>query len=281
MRKERIRETDFQNKDKPKTRLQQFGYIFKTRFVELMKISLLQAVFNMPLIVSLVIFYVAVKSATGLNALMTVFLVQGASFLISLPSVFAGMTGVFYCMKKIIYDEGEFASSSFFVGLREEWKNGLFIGFLAGFSALIAVIGFFFSYFYLSQFDTIITGFSIAILAIQLIVVLMVSYYSIGQVIVYSNPLRFVFKNSFIMTLIRFPFNLLFFIVYPGIFIALICIIDITMYVGIGLLVFFSTFGHLIWALNDVSAFDKFINKEQHPDFYRKGLAKINTNEEV
>ena len=281
MRKERIRETDFQNKDKPKTRLQQFGYIFKTRFVELMKISLLQAVFNMPLIVSLVIFYVAAKSATDLNSLMTVFLVQGASFLISLPSVFVGMTGVFYCMKKIIYDEGEFASSSFFIGLREEWKNGLFIGFLTGFSALIAVVGFFFSFYYLSQIDTIVTGFSIAMLAIQLLVVLMVSYYSIGQVVFYSNQMRFVYKNSFIMTLIRFPFNLLFFIVYPGIFIALICIMYITMYVGVGLLVLFSALVHLIWALNNVSAFDKFINKEQHPDFYRKGLANINTSEEV
>ena len=281
MKKEKVRATDYQNEDKPKTRLQQYGYIFKHRFVELLKVSLLQAVFNMPLIVSLIIFYIAVKNSPDVNALMTVFLIQGASFLISLSFTFIGMTGVFYCMKKVIYDEGEFASSSFFIGLREEWKNGLFIGLLAGFSALITIIGFYFFYFHLSQVDTIITGFGIAILVIQLIVVLMVCYYSIGQAVVYSNQLRYVLKNSFIMTLIRFPINLLFFIIYPGIFIALICIMDITMYVGVGLLVFFSTFGHLMWALNDISAFDKFINKEQHPDFYRKGLQDINITQEV
>ena len=74
------------------------------------------------------------------------------------------------------------------------------------------------------------------------------------------------------MTLIRFPFNLAFFILYPGIFIALFCIMEITMFVGVGLIIFFSAIGHLMWMLNDLSAFDKFINKEQYPDYYRKGL---------
>ena len=261
MKKEKVKAEDYQNKDRPDTRLKQYGDIFKTRFVELLKVSLLQAVFNMPFIVSLIIFYAVVRNSTDLNQLMTAFLIQGASFIVSVPCLFVGMTGVFYCMKKIAFAEGEYASSAFFIGLREEWKNGLLIGLLAGFSAFIALTGFFFLYFYLSQVDAVVTGFGYAIIAIQLIVVLMVCYYSVGQVIVYSNQLRFVFKNSFIMTLIRFPFNLLFFIIYPGILIALFTIMEITMFVGVGLLVFFSAFGHLMWMLNAMSAFDKFINK--------------------
>lgn len=281
MKKEKVKAEDYQNKDRPDTRLKQYGDIFKTRFVELLKVSLLQAVFNMPFIVSLIIFYAVVRNSTDLNQLMTAFLIQGASFIVSVPCLFVGMTGVFYCMKKIAFAEGEYASSAFFIGLREEWKNGLLIGLLAGFSAFIALTGFFFLYFYLSQVDAVVTGFGYAIIAIQLIVVLMVCYYSVGQVIVYSNQLRFVFKNSFIMTLIRFPFNLLFFIIYPGILIALFTIMEITMFVGVGLLVFFSAFGHLMWMLNAMSAFDKFINKEKYPEYYRKGLKVITTSKEV
>ena len=78
----------------------------------------------------------------------------------------------------------------------------------------------------------------------------------------------------------RFPINLGLLILYPAGFIALICIMPITMYVGLGLMVFTSAFGHLVWMLNAVSAFDKFINKEQFPDYYRKGLFKEETKEE-
>ena len=63
MRKERIRQTDFAEKDRPLTRAKQFGDIFKHRFLEFLKISLLQAIFNMPLVVSLVLYYSLIKSS--------------------------------------------------------------------------------------------------------------------------------------------------------------------------------------------------------------------------
>ena len=79
MRKERVRDTDYVSEERPSTRLEQFFDIFKHRFVELIKLSLLQAVFNMPLIVSLVLFHVLVKNVTSMNSLMTIFIIQGSS----------------------------------------------------------------------------------------------------------------------------------------------------------------------------------------------------------
>ena len=280
MKKETVKAEDYQNRDRPSTRLAQYGDIFKHRFVELLKLSLLQAVFNMPFIVSLIIFYVVVRNSTDLNQLMTVFLIQGASFVVSLPCIFTGLTGVFYCLKKIAYADGEYASSSFFIGLREEWKNGLLVGLLVGFSAFIGFSGFFAFYFYVSQFDKIISGFGIAIVIIQLIIVLIVAYLSIAQIVCYSNQLRYILKNSFIFMLVRFPINLLFLILYPGILIALFSIMEITMYIGIALLLFFSCLGHLMWLLMGLSTFDKFVNKTQYPEMYRKGLKDIQTTSE-
>ena len=281
MKKERVKAEDYQSRDRPSNRIAQYGDIFKHRFVELLKLSLLQAVFNMPFIVSLIIFYVAVRNSSDLNQLMTVFLIQGASFVVSVPCIFTGLTGVFYCLKKIAFADGEYASSSFFIGLKEEWKNGLLVGLLVGFSAFIGLFGFFAFYFYVSQFDKIISGFGIAIVIIQLMLVLMVAYLSISQIVCYSNQLRYILKNSFIFMLVRFPFNLLFLILYPGILIALFSIMEITMYVGIALLLFFSCLGHLMWLLMGLSTFDKFVNKVQYPDMYRKGLKDIQTSEEV
>ena len=274
MRKEIVKETDFKNEERPDTRLKQFFDIFKHRFVELLKISLLQAVYNVPLIVSLILFYALIRNSENINSTMTIFLIQGASFLISLPVAFIGMTGTFYCMKKLAYAEGEFASSSFFIGVREEWMKGLAIGLIAGISTGLGLIGIFFSYVYLAQVNSVTAGLCIAMLGIQFIIVMMVCYNSVAQSEVYANKLRYTLKNSFIMTLMRFPYNLVVFIIYPGIFIALFSIMEITMYIGVVLLLFFAVFGHLMWMLNCLSAFDAFINKEQYPDYYKKGLNK-------
>lgn len=283
MRKEKIRETDYQQSERPRTRLAQFFDIFRHNFVELIKLALLQTVFNMPLLATLVTFHLFVRNATSLNSLMTVFIITGFALLISMISTFTGLTGSFYCLKNICYAEGEFASSSFFVGLRDEWKKGLLTGFIVGISFAATVIGSFFFYYYLGQINTSIAGFGIAILTIQAIIVLMIAYYTISQVLIYENKYRHVLKNAFLMVLMRFHINLLLFIIHPGIVIALFLVVEmasnlvvliIFTFLTIAVLLFFISIFHLMWTVHIVGAFDKFINKENYPEFYRKGLYK-------
>ena len=280
MREEKIKSKDYSTSERPETRTKQFFDIMRHRFVELLKLSLLQAVFNMPLIVSIVLFHILSKTATSINALMTIFIIQGLSFLISMPFAFTGLTGFFYCLKKIIHAEGEYASSSYFIGLRDEWKKGAVVGMIVGASLALAVIGFFFFYFYVPSYNTTIAGLGIAIVIIQAVMVLMVAYYSIGQIVMYTNKMRFFLKNSFIMTLMRFPQNLLFIIIHPGILVSLFAIMDITAFVGVVLLIALSGIGLLIWNLNVISAFDKYINKESYKEIYLKGLSTYNQTEE-
>ena len=280
MREEKIKSIDYSTSERPETRTKQFFDIMRHRFVELLKLSLLQAVFNMPLIVSIVLFHILSKTATSINALMTIFIIQGLSFLISMPFAFTGLTGFFYCLKKIIHAEGEYASSSYFIGLRDEWKKGAVVGMIVGASLALAVIGFFFFYFYVPSYNTTIAGLGIAIVIIQAVMVLMVAYYSIGQIVMYTNKMRFVLKNSFIMTLMRFPQNLLFIIIHPGILVSVFAIMDITAFIGVVLLIALSGIGLLIWNLNVISAFDKYINKESYKEIYLKGLSTYNQTEE-
>ena len=274
MRKEKIRETDYEQSERPRTRLAQYFDVFRHNFVELMKLSLLQTVFNMPLIATMVSFWILIKNSANFGALMMVFIITSVALFVSMVSTFTGLTGTFYCLKKICYAEGEYASSSFFIGLREEWKKGLLTGLIVGLSVGGAVIGSFFMFFYMSNINSAIAGFGIAILVIQALVVLMIAYYSISQILIYENKFRYVLKNAFIMTLMRFHINLLVFIIPPGILLALFAIIDISMYIGCALLVMFTAAFHLMWVCNTLGAFDKFINKENYPDFYRKGLYK-------
>lgn len=282
MRKEKIRATDFSNRERPKDRLHQFGDIFKHRFLELIKLSLLQAIFLMPLSVSFVLFWIFIKQASATNnpnAVFTVVMFQALSFLISIPVLYIGLTGVFFCLKKMAYAEGEYAASSFFIGLKEEWARGLVIGILPAVSAFLALFGGFMSYIYLPSINTVLAGLAFAILIIQFLLIYMHSYYCLGQITVYSNKMRFVYKNAMIMMLLRFPYNLLFIIVHPCIYVASLLIIDISMYVGVVLFMFTCVFGHLIWVLNVLGAFDKYINKENNLEIYRKGLRPLEDKE--
>ena len=276
MRKEVIRPNDYEQRERPKTRRAQFFDLARHRFLDLFKISLLQAVFLMPLLTSIIIFYLLIRNTTDFNAFFTVALIQGGSLLISMPIVFIGLSGTFYAMKLLAYGEGGFSASSFFIGMKEGWKRGLLIGIVEGMSASLTVIGGAYLLGNKGIWGGWFTGGGIAILIIQLMVMTMINYYTLSQNMIYENPLGAMMKNSLIMVLLRFPFNLLFFILHPGIFLALISIMEITMYVGIGIIIFFSAFGHLIWMLNTIVAFDKYINKENYPDYVNKGLYKEN-----
>ena len=274
MKKEVIRETDYKQIERPNSRRGQFFDIFRHRFIDILKISILQAVFNLPLIAVMVLFWLFTLSASNLNSLMTVFLFSALGVFISIICIFIGLTGSFYCFKKVAYAEGEYASTSFFTGLISEWKKGALVGFIAGLSVAATLIGSFFCYYYLSSYNSAVAGFGIAILVTQALVVLIMSYYSIAQIVIYENSFKAILKNSFIFALMRFQYNLPLFIIHPGIFIALMVIMQLTMYIGVVLLFFFASFGHLIWMLNALSAFDKYINKDNYPDYYRKGLRK-------
>jgi hypothetical protein len=55
---------------------------------------------------------------------------------------------------------------------------------------------------------------------------------------------------------------------------------DITAFIGVVLLIALSGIGLLIWNLNVISAFDKYINKESYKEIYLKGLSTYNQTEE-
>ena len=263
---------DFKKENLPKNRFKQFFDILIHRFLDIFKLSLLQAIFSMPLLATCVLFYVFIRNATDQNSAFTVFLVQGLSLLITIPLVYVGLTGVFYCLRKIIHAESEYTSSSFFIGMKQEWGRGLLIGLFEGISASATLIGLYLLFTYLPQLNASVSGIGIAMIIIQFILVTMFTYHCLAQITTYKNPFRYVLKNSFLLMTMRFPFNLLFLLLHPGIFVALMCIMEITMYVGVVLSLLFSAIGYLIWMLNIISAFDKYINKEHHPEIYKKGL---------
>ena len=153
-------------------------------------------------------------------------------------------------------------------------ERGLLTGVIVGFSVALTVIGSFFFHFYLANFDTFVSSFGIVILIVQSIIILMIAYHAIAQTLIYENKYRHILKNGLLMSLMRFHINIAIFIIHPGIFVLLVNIMDITMYVAVVLLVASVAVGNLMWMLSSIGAFDKYINKENYPEYYKKGLYK-------
>ena len=270
--KDRVRATDFENRERPKTRRGQFFDLFRHRFLEIMKISWLQAIFQMPLYVSVVLFWILFRKAENYDSAFTIILILSASFLVSIPTLYIGLSGVYGCLRRLVHAEGEYASSDFFLSLKEDWRNGMATGFIVAFSLGGGLIGGFYLYGDSAVLNGWLSAVGIALLAIQFLVVTVVSYHQLGQGAFYQNGFGASLGNGLRMSLSRFPLALLFFLIHPGILIACFSLMSITAYTGVGLSLFFSGFAHLIWMLYLVSTFDRYINKDNFPDYYRRGL---------
>ena len=279
MRKEVIRETDFSVTELPRTRWAQFKDLLKHQFLNLVKISCLQTVFNMPLLVWAILFVILLTTVNPEGTYVVILV--GSGILIPCVAISnIGLSGMFYCLKRMAYSDGLFAASSYFVGMKEEWKKGLVLGLLQGLAAGVALAGTTFLYFYTAVNPWVI-GLGITLLVILYFVMTMVNYYSLAQTAVYSNKTGVIIKNSFLMSLMRFPKHLLLFLLHPGLAITGyvgMCFIPsvgvILSYVWLALFVILNSIGLLAWMLFILTSFDKFINKENYPDYVGKGLYK-------
>lgn len=284
MRKEVIRQTDYSVSELPKTRFAQFKDLLKHQFLNLVKISCLQTVFNMPLLVWAILFVIFLTTVNPEGVYIVILV--GSGILIPCVAISnVGLSGMFYCLKKLAYADGLFAASSYFVGIKEEGKKGFVFGLLQGISAGVALAGTTFLYIFAGVNPWVI-GLGITVLVILYFVMTMINYYSLAQTSVYSNKTGVIIKNSFLMSLMRFPKHILLFILHPGLAIAGyigMCFIPnvgiIISYVWLGLFAILNSIGLLAWMLFILTSFDKFINQENYPDYVGKGLGK-NTKED-
>lgn len=276
MRKEVIRPNDFTKTDRPHTRVQQFFDIVKHQKMNMVKISLLQTVFNAPIMVWAYLYYMFLAAGPS-----SVFKVSVYAGLILIPCIIIaniGLVGTFASLKRIAYSDGMFASSSFFLGMKQEWKKSIVFGLIQGLSAFLLLIGFIFV-LVTKDVNVYLRGFALAMVIVLFLVTTMMNYYSLSQANVYSNRTGTIIKNSFLLSLMRFPKHLLLFVLHPGLIIGLVvgsfCIPSVGQYVGIGVLLLFSLFNAFLlfaWKLFTLTSFDKFINKEHYPDYVNKGL---------
>ena len=269
----------------PVNRQKQYGFVYRTNFMTLLKCSLLLFAFELPIFAQLILLLIytgpivvnsSLSSAEKFVSLLNLVKVIALFTPLSLPILSIGILGVSYVYKKIIYNDGFLLFRDFKSGIKEG-KQGILLSFLLSVLMTMLVIGTLSLYSFLS-----LTGFFVLCFVMLLLLFLsfiLLQYQNLFSLYYYQNLFGNI-KNSFLFTFhsLFSSFGILFLEI--GVFVILYSIdwfslSRLTFLTLIGMILqifFFSVNGMLIFQLNAVSKFDKLINIKDYPEIYQKGL---------
>jgi len=272
------RKTDFTAKELPHTRRQIFLDLIKNQKRQMVSLSMLLFVFLLPLVVDIILFnmfIIGVPSGQEGYA-STVFSLIFYMMIIAIPCsmiAFIGLSGLAHVSKHIAWQNPVLYGPEFFVGIKKNWKQALVFGFIWGISLFLLVVGTLFMIRTQAGSDQPwIQSIGIGLCIVQFIVLSIICVYSLTYGCYYSNTIWQVFRNSFVFFVAKFFKNLLLFVLTTGLVVGLMYVDFIAQIVIIIVIAFLSSYMMIAWTLLSHEAFDQYINKNNYPEYYKKGL---------
>lgn len=270
----------------PINRFQQFSFIYRTNGFVIVKLSLLCFLFFIPLLTQLILFLIYLGPIINgsksidmkVNELSNLIRIFSLFFIISIPLGAIGISTMNGVLKRLIYNDGFVLSNEIKNGLKES-KNCIGHSLLFSFLIFTSIFGLF--WININKNYSLFLTLSI-IIGILLLVLLVVYSFSLLISNYYSCSFLQNIKNSFILSFATLPksLGLLFLGLSPFLvlyFLDLFIFSRLTFLTLIGVLyLLFIGFGNisLMFNLNAVASFDKFINKQSYEEIYQLGLYK-------
>lgn len=193
-----------------------FKYLFFSRFGTMVLLNVLTALFALPAVAVMVLFYLNISVAGGYvpyssnigigypvvtDALMqgaiTTFTYQMMEYLILVPciAIFAlGVSGNLYVMRKLIWDEPTRTAKDFFRGIKKCWLPSIVIGFVFGLT--LWVVMFSFGYFDAYRLPTSLKALSITLSMILLVVMILFTSFFMTQTAAFNMRPMALIRNS-------------------------------------------------------------------------------------
>ena len=268
----KVSKIDYSKAMLPRTRKAQFGDCFKMNYSLILKCGLMLLLFFTPLMAFsffMDIYYGPLMEAATEEVAQTKliyhYIYNGGLILFSLIAII-GVTGVIRVLRNLIWGEGIFFREDFFHGIKQNIGKNLIFALIFGFFYALA-------YFVSSLFpETIISYlplliFALIFLPIYFWIILLNNIYDSKWTGLLRNGLFFYIKtigwSLLEMVMLLLPVGLL--------FIPLVLV-----WVKYIVLVLFVIFVYpiilLIMVLYSTSKFDAYINQDNYPDYYMRGL---------
>ena len=301
------RSEDYARKTLPKNRWSLGWDLIKTNFGKIMKINLLMFLFLFPIFLVVYLRHVIILSNAGIAPFsqnmgigypiypfMTgvkeqIIIKADATFLILLFIlsfyVSVGLAGGFYVIRNLVWTEGVFVASDFWVGVKKNYKTVIK-------STLLFVLLFGLSFISIHSLDLQIAlnpdkigifTFVKIISVIFLILIIAIYLFSLTLGVTYELKLFKIFRNAFILVIGLLPINL-FFMVFSLIPFALLLFKMTSILFSFGLLsvVFFAiSIAILIWTNYSQWVFDECLNDKIAGAKKNRGIYKKDVKDET
>lgn len=274
---------DFEELALPKTRFKQFGSILKLEWRTLLKIGLLLLVFFL-IFFALEIgkwainnaYYRALQEAGKLEdyeaARKMVHFFYSIILIIPFTLIAVGLSGLIRVIQHLVYGDGVLFKEDFLTGVKLNVKQYLFITIFFWVIHFIVQVNITF----VSGIDIlsqIVQGVSIGIeyaLVVPIVLFFIAggSTYKLKFKENLSNSSKLVFASLIIVILFSFS-------IYGLTYLNMISNIAIRVLVQALVVLIVGPIYLLAWYTYAFSRFDKYINLENYPEFYRKGLRKL------
>ena len=261
------------NDSLPVNRKNEFKYLLKYRWKSLFIIGGILFLFAIPLLVSLLIKdlkAISIVTTSPENSDLSTLLINDLFYAIFvIPSfviLFVGLAGIYRIIRNYIWAEGVILKADFFIGIKQNWKHFVITGFM--FSLLYYVI-------YLSAFYINVPFIKYLPLAFCVIAIYPALLVSMNLTVIYKNSYLMQLKNAFILSIkkiyIFFPLFLL--LVLIPFIVGVFSIPIVFKYIILTLFLYFFVPTFILGiSTYSMSVFDENINKDKHPDLYKKGL---------
>lgn len=274
MRKEKYSNTDFSSSCLPSSRARQFFFIMKNEWRHLLSLAVLMLVPASAYAAILVIEAIFFKSLSTDGERLLSFLI--ADFIKILVFLLASLvlSGAARVIRLMAYDEGLIFWSDFFSGIKENFKVFAICSIVYGLSsALPNLLAYIFSYAgFKGGGAEIIYALSIGLADL---VVFPFCLFVMSQETTYELKVKDYFNNASRLYLKNFLYCFLFGLLplgarllenLSGLSAGLLSSL-------IGLIFLLFPLFFLLWYEFSLSIYDRFINKENFPSLYRKGLS--------
>ncbi len=275
------REEDITEDDLPDTRVKLFKFVMRTRFGIIFRINLLAALFFIPFMVwdvlsgSYIANYVAnMTAAESFSNLIYLTLLRYGTDIPLIMIGCVGLAGLLYVCRRICWGEPVKILSDFAKGIKQSWKQFIFLGLLTG--VVLMLVNYIVPASLAVMTRDNAVGMSVAmalavLFAVVWIIAMMYAFnasslYNItfGRLIISSMKLTFkrLFRNLGVCLLSLLP--ILIFMFMPWAFVQIIgyCV----------MIVFSLGFAGVMQTVYCHGVFDEFINKYSYPDFVRMGM---------
>ena len=290
-KKSRFAAHDYQYSSLPNTRKDAFKDVYRHNFLNILKSGIMLLVFAVPLMLFMLIMDIgklgmvpANYSEEDLKVVLLIWdIIVNVGFLILFILVLVALSGILRVLKLTIYQEGVDFFYDFKQGIKENFAHILVF---CAFYSLIYLVTYFLQLFFLG-YQLI----GLAILLFFFIIFTPLFSWCIMTISVYQTKVVDYLKNGAFFFFKNIGFSMLFLLltIWP----IIICILFSENIFSAGVNIFYIIIKNvalivmfllyypcltIIYLLFASSKFDLFINKDNYPEIYRKGLYDIAKN---